>query len=247
MSATSVSPNQEDITTILRSFLIDVLPDGTDVILGQVNRVPEPSAGQFVVMTPVHILRLGTNLDESGDVKFEGSIAGSIMTVTSFSPTSRGEIEVGSPVFGVNVADGTKVTARISGVGGVGTYQVSPSQTIASEVLSAGRWASTQPSQWTVQIDFHGANTTAADMAQVVSTLFRDEYATTFFARQSASITPFYADDPRQMPFINDQQQYEWRWIVSALMQVNQKVLVPMQYADAVEVGLIEVDGRYPP
>jgi hypothetical protein len=247
MSATSVAPTQDDITTLLRSFLIDVLPDGTDVILGQINRVPEPRGGQFVVMTPVHILRLGTNFDESGDVKFQGSIAGQIMTVTSFSPTSKGTIDVGSPVFGVGVADGTKVTERISGAGETGTYQVSPSQTIGSEVLSAGRWSATQPAQWTIQLDFHGADTTAADMAQTVSTLFRDEYATKYFEQRSSSIAPFYADDPRQMPFINDQQQYEWRWIVSAVMQVNQKVLVPMQYADAAEVGLIEVDGRYPP
>lgn len=247
MSATTVSPTQDDVTTLLRSFLIDILPVGTEVILGQVNRVPEPSSGQFVVMTPTHILRLGTNFDESGDVKFTGSITGSVMTVTAFSPTSKGLIEIGSPVFGVGVTDGSKVTARISGTGQTGTYSVLPAQTITSETLSAGRWSAKQPSQWTVQLDFHGADTTAADMAQTVSTLFRDGYATTYFARQSASISPILADDPRQMPFLNDQQQYEWRWIVGAIIQVDQKVLVPQQYADVVNVGLVEIDERFPP
>lgn len=245
--STSVSPNQDDVTTLLRAFLIDVLPDETQVILGQINRVPEPIEGQFVVMTPTHILRLGTNFDESGDVKFFGSISGDVMTVTSFSPTSKGVIEVGSPVFGVGVSDGTKVTERISGAGETGTYKLNISQNVSSETLSAGRWSATQPSQWSVQLDFHGADTTSADMAQTVSTLFRDEYATSFFSRQSASISPLLADDPRQMPFINDQQQYEWRWIVEARLQVDQKVLVPQQYADDVEVGLIEVDSHYPP
>lgn len=247
MTAVAVTPTQDDVTTLLRSFLADVLPDGTEIILGEINRVPEPKTGQFVVMTPTHIMRLGTNFDQSGDVKFFGTIAGAVMDVTSFSPTSKGRIEIGSPVFGVGVADGTKVTALLTGTGEVGTYSIAPSQTISAEVLSAGRWSAMQPAQWTVQIDFHGADTSAADMAQTFSTLFRDAYATSFFSQRSAAISPILADDPRQMPFINDQQQYEWRWIVEARMQVNQKVLVPQQYADEVEVGLIEIDERFPP
>ena len=247
MTATTVTPTQDDITTLLRSFLLDVLPPGIEVVLGQINRVAEPDGDQFVVMTPVSIIRLGTNYDQSGDVKFDGSIAGTVMTVTSFSPTSKGLIEIGSPVFGVGVADNTKVTGIISGSGQIGTYSITPSQTIADETLSAGRWDATQPSRWIIQTDFHGNQTTAADLAQTFSTLFRDAYATTFFANQSASISPLHADDPRQMPFINDQQQYEWRWIVEAQIQVNQKVLVPQQYADKVTVGLIEIDERFPP
>jgi hypothetical protein len=47
---------------------------------------------------------------------------------------------------------------------------------------------------------------------------------------------PLYADDPRYMPFVNENQQYEWRWVLEACFQVNQTVVVPKQYADAVDV-----------
>jgi hypothetical protein len=60
-------------------------------------------------------------------------------------------------------------------------------------------------------------------------------------------VAPLHADDPRQMPFINDQSQYEWRWIIEACLQANQVVISPQQFADALEIGLIEVDSHYPP
>jgi hypothetical protein len=49
-----------------------------------------------------------------------------------------------------------------------------------------------------------------------------------------------------QRPFINDQQQYEWRWGLDACLQVNQTVLIPQDYADKVHIGLIPADIFYP-
>ena len=46
---------------------------------------------------------------------------------------------------------------------------------------------------------------------------------------------------------INDQQQYEWRWVVEAMLQANQVVSVPQQFADQVTVEIISVDASYPP
>lgn len=48
------------IMTALRSFLIGVLPDGTEVVAGQANRVPEPASSDFVVMTPTGRMQLST-------------------------------------------------------------------------------------------------------------------------------------------------------------------------------------------
>ncbi len=241
-----ISPNQDDVTTALRSFLIAVLPAGTEVVLGQINRVPEPLAGQFVVMTPTRFRRIATNFDFSLDLKMTGSIAGTTMTVTAVDPKSPGTVVIGSSVFGVGVTPGTQVTALISGTGGTGTYQVSPSQTLAPGTLSVGRKALVQSAQVTVQLDFHDADgSTGANMAQTISTLLRDEYGVA--AMEPNGVVPLYADDPNQIPFINDQQQYEWRWVLEAQFQVNQKTTVPQEYADAVNVGLIEVDGKYPP
>lgn len=243
-----ISPTQSDVQTAVGKFLQAVLPANIDIVVGLGNRVPEPAAPNFVVMTPIRFSRLGTNFDTLADVKFVGSVADTTMSVTE---VDFGTIEIGSTLFGIDVAGDTKITAQTSGApGSVGTYSVSVSQTIAPRVLASGAIMLTIAAEATVQLDFHTADTTAADLAQTVSTTFRDEFATRFFGSLTTPlnrISPFHADDPRLMPFVNDQQQYEWRWIVEAKMQVDQKVAVPQQFADHVTVGLIEIDEHFPP
>src|SRR6185312_12350687 len=106
MTTTALLPSQSDLTTALRAFLLAELPVGTEVVLGQINRVPEPASSRFVVMTPIRFDRLDTNLDESLDLKMTGSIAGTTLTVTAVSPLSPGAIVVGSEIFGAGVAAG---------------------------------------------------------------------------------------------------------------------------------------------
>ena len=65
---------------------------------------------------------------------FRGSISGTTLTVTS---VSSGTIGVGQQVFGVGVSNETVITALGSGSGGVGTYTVNISQTVAAENLSS--------------------------------------------------------------------------------------------------------------
>jgi hypothetical protein len=105
-----------------------------------------------------------------------------------------------------------------------------------------------QPVEYTVQLDVHGPN--GADNAFRISTVFRDEYATTAFASYDTGgdLQPLYADDPKQIPFVNDQDQVETRWVLEACLQANQAVVnIPQQFFDQVQVGLIEVDSHYPP
>lgn len=241
----SITPTQSDVQAALRAFLIDVLPTGVDVISALGNRVAEPAGTRYVVMTPVFFKRLATNWDSYDDVKFVGSIADTVLTVTE---VDHGTLQLGRMVFGVSVAAGSQIIAQTSGTpGGVGTYQLSTSQTIGSQVLSAGAALLKQNAEVTVQLDVHSADLTAGDMAQTISTAFRDDLGTRFFAAQGKPISPLYADDPREMPFTNDQQQYEWRWVVDACLQVDQTLTVPMQFADTAVIGLIEVDSHYPP
>ncbi len=99
-------------------------------------------------------------------------------------------------------------------------------------------------------MDFHSAPiSNAGDMASVVSTLMRDAYAVQQFANQMPNfgVFPLYADDASQMPFQNDQQQWEWRWIVECLLQANITISIPQQFADSVQVEVISVDATYPP
>lgn len=237
-----LSPTQSEIQTVLRSFLLSILPAGVPVIAGQANRVPEPSSPDFVVMTPILRKRLETNTDIFADVSFTGSITDTTLDVTA---VAFGTIAVGQTVFGEGVTDGTAITALGTGTGGIGTYTMNNSQTVASEKMASGTEAIRQPTQITMQLDVHGPN--ASDNAQTISTLFRDERATSFFAASGYDVAPFYADDPKQIPFVNGEDQYEFRYIVDAVMQANQTVSnLAQQFADQINVGLIEVDAAYP-
>lgn len=247
---TAIAPTQSNVLTQLGKFMLAVLPAGTKVVAAQQNRVAEPATVNFVVMTPIRFERIETNIDTYADSKLTGSIAGPTMTITAVDPDLNGAIVVGSQIFGVGVADNTIVTALGSGSGGVGTYTVTPAQTISSETLSAGVKRLEQHAKVTVQLDFHSADlSVAGDMAQTVSTTLRDEYGVRQFAEQvpNYGVVPLYADDPTQRPFFNDQQQVEWRWSLEAMLQLNQMLSVPQQFADELVAEVISVDVEYAP
>lgn len=221
---------------------------GVAIIAGQGNRVPEPANPYFAVLTPMRVDRFATNVDTNDDVKLVGSIAGTVLTVTE---VLIGEIVPGSTLFGTGVAAGTEILSQINGSpGGDGIYNVTPSQTAASATMSAGSQTLTQSAEWTVQIDFHADSNLAGDFAMIVSTALRDEYGVDFFAGLAPplnGVVPLYADDPKQVPFINDSNQYEWRFSLDACLQVYQSIAVPRLYADSADVTVKDVNALFPP
>jgi hypothetical protein len=259
----TLSLTEVGVLTALRSFLLGFLPAGVEVIRAEINRVSEPRGVDFVVMTPILRGRLSTNVVTVSDVVFTGSIAGNIMTVTA---VASGVLAVGQSVIAPGVALGTVILSVGDAGVGTQTFTVSISQTVASQALYAGTRSAKQATQVTVQLDVHGPN--SADNAQMISTLFRDEYATTQFKLgipiQAASgsaiqtgwgalmtepvdVQPLYASDPRQTPFINAENQYEYRWTIDAVMQANPIVTTPQQFMDQITVTPISVDAGYHP
>ena len=81
---------------------------------------------------------------------------------------------------------------------------------------------SRQSTQVTVQLDVHGPN--SSDNAQIISTLLRSSLSPDVFKASGFDVTPLYADDPKQTPFVNAEGQYEYRWTVDAVVQANQVV-----------------------
>lgn len=242
----TLAPDQSQIQTALRAFLLSILPASIEVIEGQDSRVPEPSGTDFVVMTTIRRDRIATNLDTFADCKFTALIADAVMTVSS---VESGVLLAGNAIFGPNVATGSSIVSQLSGpTGGAGTYQITPSQTVASETISAGNWDMMQSTKVVVQLDVHSANVgDSADMAETISTVFRDGYAAKWFAENGDVISPLHADDPKQIPFINAEQAWETRWVVTAELQANQLVTgLPQEFADVLTPGLINVDVVYP-
>jgi hypothetical protein len=64
---------------------------------------------------------------------FTGSISGTTLTVTALT---TGSIGIGSVISGTGVTLGTSITGLITGLGGVGTYTVSESQTVSSTTIT---------------------------------------------------------------------------------------------------------------
>ncbi len=232
-----VSPDQG-------SIVVDssTMSTGVEIIQGQVNRVPEPKCADYVIMWVLRFPRLSTNVDDYADVTFTGEITGTVLTVTG--PLSGGNVQRGLSVFGAGVHAGTTINAYGNGSGGLGTYSVVPGQTVGPVTMAAGSKTATQSVEAVLQMDVHGPNSN--DFSQIISTLFRDEYATEAFAALNAAVAPLFADDPKQMPFTSGEQQYENRYIIEAHLQVNQTVTVSQQFADELEVITQSVDTLHP-
>lgn len=60
LSHVTLSPTDREINTALRSWLLTVVPNGVQVMQGQLNRVAAPP-GTFIVFTPLFRRRIATN------------------------------------------------------------------------------------------------------------------------------------------------------------------------------------------
>lgn len=232
----TITPSQFDIYAALRSFLLVILPADVEVIVGQNNRTAEPACPNFVVMTAIRRERIETNIDTFQDCTFVGSIAGTILTPGALTPGSL-PLSVGQPVWGTVVAPNTIITGTVGGV-----FTVNISQNCTGSMAAGGNTYQLN-SIMTFQLDVHSAEQmTSADLAVAIQTMIRDDYAVQFFNAIGPYIWPIDADDPRQAPFINAEQQYETRWIVEVKLQVNQvSTGVGQQFFTNVEVDLIEI------
>jgi len=56
-------PTREVTCSLLRGFLLSILPNGVEVIIAQANRVPEPTGPDYVLVTWIGLRRLATTVD----------------------------------------------------------------------------------------------------------------------------------------------------------------------------------------
>lgn len=234
---------EEECLAALREFLLTVLPPDTEVVLGQVNRVPEPRGENFVVFWPIRRERLATNETSYDDADFTGSISGTTLTVTS---VGHGILETGILLRGGSAAPDalaadTALGEQLTGsIGGTGTYIVSPAQTVAlTQMLAGVRWDQAA-TEYVVQLDIHGPR--SGDSAQVIETLLKSDYGTTEFAASGYAVTPLFCESRGQLPFMNAEQQYEDRWVIDAHLQIAAGVGTSQQFFEQVEIDTVVAD-----
>jgi hypothetical protein len=229
-------PSESDIFTALGNWIQSVIP-GVEVVQGQLNRVPEPVSPNFVIMTTMFRERLATNIDTYADCQFTGSVAADQLTISAIQ---FGKVRLGSNIWDVagDIPIGTTIISGPSS-GLLGIYTLSASVgTVASEKMACGNQTLTQKTQLSIQLDVHSPNlTVAGDNATTIATLFRSERAIDFFSAYPG-LAPLYTDEPRQVPFINAESQYESRYVITAILQADQAITLPQQFADQLQVTI---------
>jgi hypothetical protein len=176
----TITPTLDDVNTALRSFLLSIVPAGTEVFKAAQNRAgaPLPSNG-YVTFMEMFDKRLRTSIDS--------------YDFTAVNPTT------------LTVEQGIELTYQLDFFGPLG-----------------GNWAA------------------------MVTTLLRDDYGAQALA---PAAQPLYCDDARRDPtYVNDEGQYEGRWIVTAALQWNPQVTPTQQFANTLgPVGIVDVDAIIPP
>ena len=101
-----------------------------------------------------------------------------------------------------------------------------------------GERDTTRSTRFGMQIDFYGPD--ATDNGQRFAILFRDMYGCDFL--RPYDVQPLFTDDGRQMPLVNSEKQYETRWMIRTVLQINPTVSTTQEFADTVIVKIVEAD-----
>ena len=232
------------VVSVLGSFGLASSSGGSvPIIRGQVNRVPEPAAADFVVLWPLMRDRIATNQDTPSDNQVTASIASGVMTV---SAVITGAVPVPGSLWGAGLATaGATITGQLTGnPGGIGTYSVTGAANVGAATLYCGTSANLMQTELTIQADVHGP--ASADNATRIQALWRDQYAVSAFQGTGYDLAPLYTSDPRQTAFENGEQQIEERWSIDLCLQANPIVTTPMQFAGTLDVTTYPVDVLQP-
>ncbi len=92
-----------------------------------------------------------------------------------------------------------------------------------------------------MQIDCYGS--TSGDWAATISTAIEDQFG---FDGLGASVKPLYCNQARMMPLTDEELEYEERWCLDVHLQINPVVTITQQFADQLDLGVINVTEKYP-
>ena len=149
LETVAILPNQEEVrgirtlsggtqvVTVCGDFVYVMESDYTPKMIGQMNTatglvgIVDNGVNVYIVDDTY---RYTWFISNPSAATFTGSISTTTLTVTS---VLSGTIAVGQAIFGQGVSQNTVITALGTGSGGVGTYTVSNSQTVASTTINS--------------------------------------------------------------------------------------------------------------
>jgi hypothetical protein len=149
LETVAILPNQEEVrgirtlsggtqvVTVCGDFAYVMESDYTPKMIGQLNTstgivgIVDNGVNVYIVDNSY---RYTWFISNPSSAIFTGSISTTTLTVTS---VLSGTIAVGQAIFGQGIAQNTVITALGTGSGGVGTYTVSDSQTVASTAINS--------------------------------------------------------------------------------------------------------------
>jgi hypothetical protein len=149
LETVAILPNQEEVrgirtlsggaqvVTVCGDFVYVMESDYTPKMIGQMNTatglvgIVDNGVNVYIVDDTYRYCWFISNPSAA---TFTGSISTTTLTVTS---VLSGTIAVGQAIFGQGVSQNTVITALGTGSGGVGTYTVSNSQTVASTTINS--------------------------------------------------------------------------------------------------------------
>jgi hypothetical protein len=91
--------------TVLRGFLLGIMPTNFEVIRAEINRVPEPKSPDFCLLTPTGRMRLSTNV-----ITYTDGYPSGPGTRTAKQPT---QVTVQIDVHGPNSADNAQIISTL--------------------------------------------------------------------------------------------------------------------------------------
>jgi hypothetical protein len=217
---------------------------GIEVIRGQQNRVSQPQAQDFIVISPLRQDKLGWNVSTYQDTVINASITGNLLTVNTILQNQIELqaglvlIDVGGPLY-----PGTILGPQASGNdGGIGIYNVYPSQNVPNEQMYIGAAQSLIPTQLSTQLDIYGPS--SADNAAIIRGLFYSGIA--YDILHPLGVAPLYTSNPHELAFTDAEQQYEYRWTMDLESQINPVITTTQQFADKLIIGAVPVDLVFP-
>jgi hypothetical protein len=127
----------EQLIAVCGPYIYSLTTNLVPTVVGQLNsssgivRITDNGLNVYLVDG---VYRYTFRISSPASAVFTGSVSGIVLTVTN---VSSGTIAIDQALFGIGVSNETVITSLLTGTGGIGTYELNLSQTVASTSLNS--------------------------------------------------------------------------------------------------------------